>query len=73
MLYTSKERIFHVEFKFIKKKYGLLPKKMKKIQFSSFLSKIEAVELVSTSNFLKKLYKTISKTDFMGSKERFQR
>ena len=38
-LFTSKEHIFHIEFKFTKKKYGLLDEKIK---FSPFLSKIKA-------------------------------
>ena len=33
MLYTSKERIFHVEFKFKQKEYGSLMKNWKKIEF----------------------------------------
>ena len=36
MLYTSKERIFHVEFKFKQKKYDSLLKNLKKFEFFCF-------------------------------------
>ena len=40
MLYTTKERIFHVEFNYITKKYDLMVKKIEKIEiFQFFLSK----------------------------------
>ena len=39
MLYTSKERIFHVEFKFKQKTYGSLLKIWKNLNFSDFGSK----------------------------------
>ena len=42
MLYTSKERIFHVEFKFKQKKYDSLLKNLKKFEFFRFLGQNEA-------------------------------
>ena len=39
MLYTSKECIFHVEFKFRQKKWGLLQKNLEKDDFFRFLIK----------------------------------
>ena len=36
MLYTSKERIFHLEFKFKQNEYGLLLKYLKKFEFFRF-------------------------------------
>ena len=52
MLYTSKERIFHVEFKFKQKKYDSLLKNLKKIEFFRFLGQNEADQESSMANFL---------------------
>ena len=51
MLYTSKERIFHVEFKFKQKTYGLLLKNLKKFEFFRFWVKSEADQVSSMANF----------------------
>ena len=51
MLYTSKEHIFHVEFKFKQKEYGSLLKNLKKIEFFRFWVKNEAVQVFMTANF----------------------
>ena len=51
MLYTSKERIFQVEFKFKQKKYGSLLKNLKKNQFFHFWVKNEGDQVRSTANF----------------------
>ena len=49
MLYTSKERIFHVEFKFKQKTYGSLLKKLKKFEFFRFWVKNEADQFFTTN------------------------
>ena len=51
MLYTSKERIFHVEFKFKQKEYGSLLKKLKKFEFFRFWVKNEADQVSSMADF----------------------
>ena len=51
MLYTSKERIFQVEFKFKQKKYGSLVKNLKKIEFFHFWVKNEADQVSSMASF----------------------
>ena len=51
MLYTSKERIFQVEFKFKQKKYGSLLKNLKKIEFFHFWVKNEADQVSSMASF----------------------
>ena len=51
MLYTSKERIFHVEFKFKQKEYGSLLKNLKKFEFFRFWVKNEADQVSSMANF----------------------
>ena len=51
MLYTSKERIFHVEFKFKQKENGSLLKTLKKFQFFHFWVKNEADQVSSMANF----------------------
>ena len=51
MLYTSKERIFHVEFKFKQKTYGSLLKNLKKFEFFRFWVKNEADQVSLTANF----------------------
>ena len=55
MLYTSKERIFHVEFKFITKKWDLIVKNWNKMHFSHFCLKNEG-DQVSSQADLEKLY-----------------
>ena len=52
MLYTSKERIFHVEFKFKQKKYDSLLKNLKKFEFFRFLGQNEIDQESSKANFL---------------------
>ena len=52
MLYTSKERIFHVEFKFKQKKYDSFLKNLKKFGFFRFLGQNEADQESSMANFL---------------------
>ena len=52
MLYTSKERIFHVEFNFKQKEYGSLLKNLKKFEFFRFLGQNEADQESSMANFL---------------------
>ena len=51
MLYTSKERIFHVEFEFIPKKWDLIVKHFQKAIYLIFASKMRAtrylLELIS--------------------------
>ena len=51
MLYTSKERIFQVEFKFKQKSIGSLLKNLKKIEFFHFLVKNEADQVSSMGSF----------------------
>ena len=48
---TSKERIFHIEFNFIQKKYDLFEKNLKKSNFSDFFFKTDADHLSSSANF----------------------
>ena len=66
MLYTSKERIFHVEFKFKQKEYGSLLKNLKKIKFFRFWVKNEADQVSSMANFSNFLT-TKLKNDFARS------
>ena len=58
MLYTSKERIFQVEFKFKQKSIGSLLKNLKKIEFFHFLVKNEADQVSSMANFSNFLQQT---------------
>ena len=51
MLYSSKECIFYVEFKFKQKKYGSLLKNLKTFQFFLFWVKKEDDQVSSTANF----------------------
>ena len=51
MLCTSKERIFHVEFKFEQKQYGSLLKNLKKFEFFRFWVKNEADQVSSMADF----------------------
>ena len=48
---TSKKRIFHIEFIFKQKKYGLFEKKSKKFKFFQFFFKIYTDQLASIANF----------------------
>ena len=67
MLYTSKERIFHVEFKFKQKNYGsLLENLKKKNKFFHFWVKKEADQVCSMANFSNFLT-TKLKNDFARS------
>ena len=50
-VYTSKERIFQVEFKFKQKSIGSLLENMKKIKFFHFSVKNEADQMCSMANF----------------------
>lgn len=60
--------IFHVKFKFIEKKYALLQKEKKYLNFPFFM----ADKLASTSNS-SKFYNTIPETDLLRSKESRER
>ena len=71
MLYTSKERIFHVEFKFKQKKYGSLLKNLKKFEFFRFWVKNEADQVSSMANFSFFLQQT-SKMALPGVVKRFE-
>ena len=51
MLYTSKECIFYVEYKFKQKAYGSLLKNLKKFEFFCFWVKNEADQVSSMANF----------------------
>ena len=51
MSYTSKEHIFHAEFKFKQKNYGSLLKSLKKFEFFCFRVKNEADQVTSMANF----------------------
>ena len=51
MLYTSKEHIFHVEFKFKQKSIGSFLKNLQEIEFFCFLVKNEADQVSSMGNF----------------------
>ena len=51
MLFTSKERIFLVEFKFKQKEYGSLLKNLRKIEFFHFWVKNEADQMSSMADF----------------------
>ena len=48
---TSKKRIFHIEFIFKQKKYGLFEKKAKNLNFFNFFFKIYTDQLASIANF----------------------
>ena len=71
MLYTSKERIFHVEFKFKQKTYGSLLKNLKKNYFFRFWVKNEADQVSSMANFSIFLQQ-ISKMALPGVVKRFE-
>ena len=72
MLYTSKERIFHVEFKFKQKKVGFIIGKFeKKNQFFHFWVKNEGDQVRSTANFSNFLQQ-ISKVTLPGVVKRFE-
>ena len=63
MLYTSKERIFHVEFNYMTKKYDLMVKKLKKLKFFNFFVKNEGDQVSWMANFSNFFIK-ILKNDF---------
>ena len=68
-LYTSKESLEHVEYKFKKKKYNFL-KKIGFWKFSIFFSKggIFDVKIAKNKNFhFSKIWKTKLKNDFYGT------
>ena len=71
MLYTSKERIFHVEFKFKQKPYGSLLENLKKVEFFRFWVKNEADQVFSMANFSIFLQQT-SKMALPGVVKRFE-
>ncbi len=71
MLYTSKERIFHVEFEFRQKEYGSLLKNLKKFEFFRFGVKNEADQVSSMADFSIFLQQT-SKMALLGVVKRFE-
>ena len=66
MLYTSKERIFHVEFNYMTKKYDLMVKNWKNFNFSIFFVKNKGDQVSSMANF-SNFFITYFKNDFATS------
>ena len=68
MLYTSKERWEHVEFRFSTKKYDFIEKNWIFFDFFKFRDKILVDHMSSTTNFSKN-WKEIPKIDLLGPVE----